>query len=104
LNARAAGTFVVRVLSRPTANTLMVMWRETARCCYQEQKRIRARAEGPGQCALSFASFKAGAWVFRPAGSSHPLNRECRIAETSLAAVLDDRESINLDTTSRWEL
>jgi hypothetical protein len=38
---RAAGTFVVRVLSRPTANTLMVMWRETAICCYQEQKWIR---------------------------------------------------------------
>jgi Domain of unknown function (DUF3331) len=58
---RAAGTFVVRVLSRPTADTLMVMWREPARCCYQEQKWIRARAEAPGQCALSFASFKAGA-------------------------------------------
>ena len=100
---RAAGTFVVRVLSRPTANTLMVMWRETARCCYQEQKWIRARAEGPGQCALSFVSFEAGAWVFRPAGSSHPMNGECRIAEASLAALLDDRESLNFATTNRQE-
>ncbi|MGX7002435.1 DUF3331 domain-containing protein [Caballeronia sp. KNU42] len=86
--------FVVRVLSRPTANTLMVMWRKTARCRYPEQKWIRARAEGPGQCALSFASF-------RPAGSSRPLNWECRIAEASLAALLDDRESLNVDTTNR---
>jgi len=94
---RATGTFVVRVLSRPAANTLMVMWRETARCCYQEQRWIRARAEGPGQCALSFASFKAGAWVFRPTGSSRPLNGECRVAEASL----DDSESLDFDTTNR---
>ncbi|WP_436186434.1 MULTISPECIES: DUF3331 domain-containing protein [unclassified Caballeronia] len=89
------------MLSHPTANTLAVMWRETARYCYQEQKWRRARAEGPGQCALSFVSFKAGAWVFRPAGSSRPLNRECSIAETSLTAMLDDRKSLNFDATSR---
>ena len=96
-----AATLIVRVPGRPAANTLMVMWRKPARCCYHEQKWIRARAAGPGQCALSFAAFKAGARVFRPAGSSRPLNRECRTAEASLAALLGDPESLDFDTTNR---
>jgi hypothetical protein len=77
---RAAATFLKRVLSRPAANTLMVMWRETARCCYHEQRWIRARAEGPGQCTVSFAAFKAGARVFRATCSSRPLNRKWNAA------------------------
>lgn len=80
---------MVRVLERPSADVLVVFWREPGRCCYGEQQWQRHRAPAAGICALDGRTFAAGEMVFRPVASPRPLNHGARIAESSVFSGVD---------------
>ncbi|MDR8728255.1 hypothetical protein FEQ05_00852 [Burkholderia pseudomultivorans] len=75
----------VRVFERPNADSLIVAWREAGRCCYSEQRWVRAQASAAGVCALSGNAFVAGQMVFKPLHiNPAPVNHDACIAECSV--------------------
>ena len=75
----------VRVFERPNVDSLIVAWREAVRCCYSEQRWVRAQASAAGICALSGNAFVAGQMVFKPLHiNPAPVNHDACIAECSV--------------------
>lgn len=83
----------IKILDRPSAQTLTVYWSDPQTCHYQDQLWRLAHAKAAGSCALSRLLIKSGEPVYRPKkrGGLTPANHNAMIAAASLMACqLDD--------------
>ncbi|WP_158957084.1 SET domain-containing protein-lysine N-methyltransferase [Paraburkholderia acidisoli] len=87
LPAQPASPATIRVLERLPRNRIVVSWREPGRACYSEQLWLPAIAAVAGVCALTLASFEAGASVFLPSCEPRPLNVDERILADAIRAL-----------------
>jgi len=56
----------VRVIERPTPQTVTLDWRDSTNCCYREQLWVAARSRVSARCAMSGAPISPGDDIFRP--------------------------------------
>jgi hypothetical protein len=56
----------VRIIDRPTPQTVTLDWRDPTKCCYREQLWVATHARVSGRCALSGAPISPGDDIFRP--------------------------------------
>jgi len=56
----------VRVIERPTPQSVTLDWRDSTNCCYREQLWVAARSRVSARCAMSGAPISPGDEIFRP--------------------------------------
>jgi len=76
----------IKILGRPSAQTLTVYWSDPQACHYEDQLWRLVNAKDAGKCALSRLTIRSGEPVYRPRkrGGLTPANHGAMIAAASL--------------------
>ncbi|WP_081075369.1 DUF3331 domain-containing protein [Burkholderia anthina] len=94
---------VVTPIERISDSSVLVSWHDSTSCHYNEQTWVSGFARVTGVCALSGASIRSGAAIYRPGRRAYgyPANAEAMILAEAMRNALGNQDATNSTFTSR---